>query len=35
MLKITLQQVERAQNLTLYQSQTPNHLACVAGPLDF
>jgi len=30
MLKITLQKVERAQNLTLYQSQAPSRLARVA-----
>ena len=35
MLKITLQQVECAQDLTLQQPQAPNRLARVAGPLDF
>jgi hypothetical protein len=34
MLKITPQQLERAQNLTLHQSQAPNRLGRVAWPLD-
>jgi len=35
MLKITLQQMESAQNLTLHQSQAPNCLARVATSLSF